>query len=150
MNWLMWQMGSAPYLGGGFGHFYAYAPIKIEYAINRFAMETKRLLHVLDTQLGRHEYVAGDSYTIADIANFTWFGNMVREAYSAQEFLSVHEYANVQRWVDTLLARPAVQRGRMVNRGFGDPAQCLKERHEASDFENNTEDKVQARGGVRV
>lgn len=150
MNWLMWQMGSAPYLGGGFGHFYAYAPVKIEYAINRFAMEAKRLLHVLDTQLGKHEYVAGDTYTIADIANFTWFGNMVREAYGAQEFLAVHEYPNVQRWVDLLLARPAVQRGRMVNRGFGDPAQCLRERHEAADFENNTEDKVQARGGTRI
>ena len=150
MNWLMWQMGSAPYLGGGFGHFYAYAPIKIEYAINRFTMETKRLLHVLDTQLGKTQYVAGDDYTIADIANFTWYGNMVREAYSAQEFLSVHEYANVSRWVDLVAARPAVQRGRMVNRAFGDPAGQLRERHDASDFENNTQDKVDARGGTRV
>ena len=150
INWLMWQMGSAPYLGGGFGHFYAYAPIKIEYAINRFTMETKRLLHVLDTQLGKTQYVAGDDYTIADIANFTWYGNMVREAYSAQEFLSVHEYANVSRWVDLVAARPAVQRGRMVNRAFGDPAGQLRERHDASDFENNTQDKVDARGGTRV
>ena len=150
MNWLMWQMGSAPYLGGGFGHFYAYAPIKIEYAINRFSMETKRLLHVLDTQLGKTEYVAGHDYTIADIANFTWFGNMMRDAYNCQEFLSVHEYANVSRWVDLIGARPAVQRGRMVNRPFGEPASQLRERHDASDFENNTEDKVLARGGVRV
>ena len=150
MNWLMWQMGSAPYLGGGFGHFYAYAPIKIEYAINRFAMETKRLLHVLDTQLGKCEYVAGDDYTIADIANFTWYGNMVGDAYSAQEFLSAHEYTNIRRWVDLVGARPAVQRGRMVNRGFGDPAACLRERHDARDFEVNTEDKVQARGGTRI
>jgi len=150
MNWLMWQMGSAPYLGGGFGHFYAYAPTKIEYAINRFTMETKRLLHVLDTQLGKTEYVAGNDYTIADIANFTWYGNMMREAYNCQEFLSVHEYANVARWVDLIGARPAVQRGRMVNRPFGDPASQVRERHDASDFENNTEDKVLARGGVRI
>ncbi|KUR77191.1 glutathione-dependent disulfide-bond oxidoreductase [Novosphingobium sp. FSW06-99] len=150
MNWLMWQMGSAPYLGGGFGHFYAYAPIKIEYAINRFAMETKRLLHVLDTQLGKTEYVAGNDYTIADIANFTWYGNMVREAYGAQEFLSTHEYTNIARWVDLVGARPAVQRGRMVNRAMGDPASQLRERHDASDFDLNTEDKVQARGGSRV
>ncbi len=150
MNWLMWQMGSAPYLGGGFGHFYAYAPIKIEYAINRFAMETKRLLHVLDTQLGKSEYVAGNEYTIADIANFTWYGSVMREAYNGQEFLSVHEYANVARWVDLIGARPAVQRGRMVNRSFGDPASQLRERHDASDFDLNTQDKVDARGGSRV
>jgi len=150
INWLMWQMGSAPYLGGGFGHFYAYAPIKIEYAINRFAMETKRLLHVLDTQLGKHQYVAGDSYTIADIANFTWYGALMGEAYAAQEFLSVHEYANVKRWVDLVGARPAVKRGRMVNRVFGDPAACLRERHDARDFEVNTEDKVAERGGTRI
>lgn len=150
LSWLFWQMGSAPYLGGGFGHFYAYAPIKIEYAINRFAMETKRLLHVLDTQLGKTEYVAGDDYTIADIANFTWFGNMVREAYGAQEFLSVHEYTHVQRWVKLLEARPGVQRGRMVNRGTGPLEGQLRERHDASDFANNTQDKVEARGGTRV
>jgi len=150
MNWLMWQMGSAPYLGGGFGHFYAYAPMKIEYAINRFAMETKRLLHVLDTQLGKSEYVAGDAYTLADIANFTWFGGMIDSAYAAQEFLSVHEYANVRRWVDQIAARPAVKRGRMVNRGFGDPASQLRERHDARDFEVNTQDKIEARGGERA
>jgi GST-like protein len=150
MNWLMWQMGSAPYLGGGFGHFYAYAPIKIEYAINRFAMEAKRLLHVLDTQLGKTEYVAGNDYTIADIANFTWYSNMVGEAYNAQEFLSVHEYHNIRRWVDLVGARPAVKRGRMVNRPMGDPAGQLRERHDARDFVENTEDKVQARGGQRI
>ena len=150
MNWLMWQMGSAPYLGGGFGHFYAYAPIKIEYAINRFAMEVKRLMHVLDTQLGKTEYVAGSEYTIADIANFTWYGVMMTEAYGAQEFLSVHEYTNIARWVDLVGARPAVQRGRKVNRPSGDPANQLRERHDANDFDLNTEDKVQARGGTRV
>jgi GST-like protein len=149
MNWLMWQAGSAPYLGGGFGHFYAYAPIKIEYAINRFTMEAKRLLHVLDTQLGKSEYVAGDAYTIADIANFTWFGAMIGEAYSAQEFLSAHEYTHIKRWADQIAARPAVQRGRMVNRAMGDPASQVRERHDARDFEVNTEDKVQARGGTR-
>jgi GST-like protein len=150
MNWLMWQMGSAPYLGGGFGHFYAYAPMKIEYAINRFAMETKRLLHVLDTQLGKSEYVAGSDYTVADIANFTWFGGMIDSAYAAQEFLSVHEYTHVRRWVDQIAARPAVKRGRMVNRGFGDPASQLRERHDARDFEVNTQDKIEARGGERA
>lgn len=150
MNWLMWQMGSAPYVGGGFGHFYAYAPIKIEYAINRFAMEVKRLLHVLDTQLGKTEYLAGDTYTIADMANFTWYGAMMTEAYGAQEFLSVHEYTHVARWVDLIGARPAVQRGRKVNRAMGDPANQLRERHDARDFELNTEDKVQERGGTRV
>jgi GST-like protein len=150
MNWLMWQMGSAPYLGGGFGHFYAYAPIKIEYAINRFAMEVKRLLHVLDTQLGKTEFVAGDTYSIADMANFTWYGAMMTEAYGAQEFLSVHEYTHVARWVDQIGARPAVQRGRKVNRAMGDPANQLRERHDARDFELNTEDKVQERGGTRL
>ena len=150
LSWLMWQMGSAPYLGGGFGHFYAYAPIKIEYAINRFAMEVKRLMHVLDTQLGKTEYVAGSEYTIADIANFTWYGVMMTEAYGAQEFLSVHEYTNIARWVDLVGARPAVQRGRKVNRPSGDPANQLRERHDANDFDLNTEDKVQARGGTRV
>ncbi len=150
MNWLMWQMGSAPYLGGGFGHFYAYAPIKIEYAINRFAMEAKRLMHVLDTQLGRTEYVAGDDYTIADIANFTWYGAMMNDAYSAQEFLSVNEYANLRRWVDLVGARPAVKRGRMVNRAMGDPASQVRERHDARDFDVNTQDKVDARGGMRA
>lgn len=150
MNWLMWQMGSAPYIGGGLGHFYAYAPIKIEYAINRFTMEAKRLLHVLDTQLGKTEYVAGDSYSIADIANLTWYGNILREAYNVQEFIGAHEYANVNRWVDQLGQRPAVQRGRMVNRTFGTPDTQVRERHDARDFQVNREDQVIARGGERI
>jgi len=136
-NWLMWQMGSAPFVGGGFGHFYAYAPFKIEYAINRYAMETKRQLHVLDTHLAEHEYLAGDEYTIADMATFPWYGSIMSDAYKAQEFLSVHEYTNVQRWMDQIAAREPVKRGRMVNRTFGPPA--LAERHDASDF-----DKVDA------
>ena len=150
MNWLMWQMGSAPYVGGGLGHFYAYAPFKIEYAINRFAMETKRQLHVLDTHLASNEYMAGDLYTIADIAILPWYGNIMREAYGAQEFLSVHEYQHLERWVAQLWARPAVKRGRMVNSGFGAPENQLKERHDARDFEHNREDMVIARGGERV
>jgi len=149
-NWLMWQMGSAPFVGGGFGHFYAYAPIKIEYAINRYAMETKRQLHVLDTQLGRHEYVAGADYTIADMAIMPWYGNILREAYNCQEFLNVSEYTHIDRWVTQLLERPAVQRGRMVNRTFGGPETQLRERHSARDFEVNREDMVIARGGARV
>ena len=135
MNWLMWQMGSAPFIGGGFGHFYAYAPFKIEYAINRYTMETKRLLHVLDTHLANHEYMAGDEYTIADIANWTWFGAIVRSAYNAQEFLAVSEYRNVNRWVDLIGARPAVKRGQKVNRTSGPPEEQLAERHAASDFD---------------
>ncbi|HEY6868559.1 MAG TPA: glutathione-dependent disulfide-bond oxidoreductase [Novosphingobium sp.] len=150
MNWLMWQMGSAPYVGGGLGHFYAYAPIKIEYAINRFAMETKRQLHVLDTALAQREYIAGGGYTIADIAIYTWYGNIMRTAYNCQEFLSVQEYGHVDRWVKQLAARPAVQRGTMVNRTFGTPDTQLRERHDARDFEVNREDMVQARGGQRV
>jgi GST-like protein len=147
LSWLVWQMGSAPYLGGGFGHFYAYAPTKIEYAIDRFAMETKRLLDVLDRRLGESEYVAGDTYTIADIAIFPWYGGMVKGwSYSAGEFLSVHEYKNVLRWADKLLERPAVKRGRMVNRLSGDPAQQLHERHDASDFETKTQDKLAPAG----
>jgi GST-like protein len=147
LSWLFWQMGSAPYLGGGFGHFYAYAPTKIEYAIDRFAMETKRLLDVLDRRLGESEYVAGDTYTIADIAIFPWYGGMVKGwSYSAGEFLSVHEYKNVLRWADKLLERPAVKRGRMVNRLSGDPAQQLHERHDASDFETKTQDKLAPAG----
>ncbi len=134
MNWLMWQMGSAPYLGGGFGHFYAYAPIKIEYAINRFAMETKRLLHVLDTQLGKTQYVAGGEYTIADIAIWPWYGAIVNGAYNGKEFLSVHEYANVARWMEEVGNRPAVQRGRRVNATFLPPEQQVRERHSAADF----------------
>ncbi len=150
MNWLMWQMGSAPYVGGGFGHFYNYAPFKIEYAIDRFAMETKRQLHVLDQHLAQHEYMAGGEYTIADIAILTWYGNMMRNSYGAAEFLSVHEYTNVERWVVQLNERPAVRRGRMVNRTFGGPESQLRERHDARDFEVNREDMVQARGGQRI
>jgi GST-like protein len=150
INWLMWQMGSAPYVGGGLGHFYAYAPFKMEYPINRFAMETKRQLHVLDTHLAAHEYMAGDVYTIADMAIWPWYGSIMREAYSAQEFLSVHEYTHLERWVAQVGARDAVKRGRMVNRPFGDPATQLKERHDASDFDQNREDMVQARDGVRL
>lgn len=150
MNWLMWQMGSAPFVGGGFGHFFAYAPFKIEYAINRYAMETKRLLHVLDTHLAKNEYVAGDEYTIADMAIWPWYGSIVREAYGAQEFLAAHEYVNVNRWVDRIAARDAVKRGRMVNRTFGSADTQLRERHDASDFEKNREDMVEARGGKRL
>src|ERR1700723_3847025 len=135
LSWLFWQMGSTPYIGGGFGHFYAYAPVKIEYAIDRFTMETKRLLDVLDRRLAESEYVAGPDYTIADIAIFPWYGNLATgEAYSAGEFLQVAEYKNVQRWTALIGARPAVKRGRMVNRVFGDPTGQLRERHEASDF----------------
>ena len=143
LSWLFWQMGSAPFLGGGFGHFYAYAPIKIEYAIDRFAMEVKRQLDVLDRRLGESEYIAGDSYTIADMAIFPWYGGLVKGwLYSAAEFLSVDEYKNVQRWASMLSARPAVQRGRMVNRTYGEPASQLHERHAASDFDTKTQDKI--------
>jgi GST-like protein len=134
MNWLMWQMGSAPYLGGGFGHFYAYAPLKIEYAINRFAMETKRLLHVLDTQLGKTQYVAGDEYTIADMAIWPWYGAIMNGAYNAKEFLSTHEYRHVARWMDLVGNRPAVQRGRRVNSVSVAPELRVTERHSAADF----------------
>jgi GST-like protein len=143
LSWLFWQMGSAPFLGGGFGHFYAYAPFKIEYAIDRFAMEVKRQLDVLDHRLGESEYIAGDSYTIADIAIFPWYGGLAKGwLYGAAEFLSVDEYKNVQRWGSTVLARPAVQRGRMVNRTFGELSSQLHERHAASDFETKTQDKI--------
>jgi GST-like protein len=149
LSWLFWQMGSAPFLGGGFGHFYAYAPIKIEYAIDRFAMEVKRQLDVLDRRLGESEYIAGDSYTIADIAIFPWYGGLVKGwQYGAMEFLSVDDYKNVQRWASMLLERPAVQRGRMVNRTFGEPASQLHERHEASDFDTKTQDKIAGQAGV--
>lgn len=150
MNWLMWQMGSAPFVGGGFGHFFAYAPFKMEYPINRYAMETKRQLHVLDTQLAKTEFVAGDDYTIADMAIWPWYGGLMRDIYSAQEFLSVQDYPNLRRWTEQLWSRPAVQRGRMVNRTAGDPDTQLRERHEASDFEKNREDMVEARGGTRA
>jgi GST-like protein len=137
LSWLFWQMGSAPFLGGGFGHFYAYAPEKIEYAINRYAMEVKRQLDVLDRQLATSEYVAGPDYTIADIAIWPWYGALAKGLlYEAGEFLSVHEYKHVQRWTDEIAKRPAVQRGRMVNRAWGDPASQLPERHDASDFAN--------------
>ncbi len=150
MNWLMWQMASAPYVGGGFGHFFAYAPFKMQYPIDRFAMETKRQLHVLDTHLAKNEYMVGSEYTIADMAIWPWYGSIMREAYAAQEFLSVHEYKNLSRWVDLVGGRPTVKRGRMVNRTFGNPEGQLRERHDARDFEVNREDMVQARGGERV
>ena len=143
LNWLFWQMGSAPYLGGGLGHFYAYAPTKIEYAIDRFAMEVKRQLDVLDRRLAESEYLAGPDYTIADIAVFPWYGGLVKGwLYGAAEFLSVQDYKNVQRWADAIFARPAVKRGRMVNRLTGDASEQLHERHDASDFDTKTQDKV--------
>jgi GST-like protein len=143
LSWLFWQMGSAPYLGGGFGHFYAYAPTKIEYAIDRFAMETKRLLDVLDKRLAESEYVAGDDYTIADIAIWPWYGGLVNGwLYDAAEFLSVQDYRHVRRWADAIGKRPAAQRGRMVNRTFGELSSQLHERHDASDFETRTQDKL--------
>ncbi|MEO0994799.1 MAG: glutathione S-transferase C-terminal domain-containing protein, partial [Pseudomonadota bacterium] len=145
MNWLFWQMGSAPYLGGGFGHFYHYAPFKMEYPIDRFAMEVKRQLDVLDRNLADREYMAGDAYTIADMAIWPWYGALVKGlVYEAGEFLAVHEYTNVIRWTDQLAEREAVKRGRMVNRVFGDPAHQLHERHDASDFETKTADKLAA------
>jgi GST-like protein len=145
LSWLFWQMGSAPYLGGGFGHFYAYAPYKIEYAIDRFAMEAKRLLDVLDHRLAESEYVAGPAYTIADIAIWPWYGGLAKGwLYDAAEFLQVKDYKNVQRWADLVYERPAVKRGRMVNRVSGDPSSQLRERHDASDFDTKTQDKVAA------
>ena len=143
LSWLFWQMGSAPYLGGGFGHFYAYAPFKMEYPIERFAMEVKRQLDVLDRRLAISEYLAGSDYTIADIATWPWYGGLVKGwAYGAAEFLQVQEYTHVMRWADAIHARPAVPRGRMVNRMQGDPSGQLRERHEASDFETRTQDKI--------
>ena len=145
LSWLFWQMGSTPYVGGGFGHFYAYAPVKLEYPIDRFAMETKRLLDVLDKRLAESEYVAGPDYTIADMAIWPWYGGLVKfNSYGGAEFLSVHEYKNVLRWTDQIHARPAVKRGRMVNRTAGDPSEQLHERHDASDFETKTADKLAA------
>ena len=144
LSWLFWQMGSAPYLGGGFGHFYAYAPSKMEYPIDRFAMEVKRQLDVLDRRLRESEYLAGPDYTIADIAVFPWYGGLVKGwAYGAAEFLQVQEYKNVVRWADQVHARPAVLRGRMVNRMMGESEGQLRERHEASDFETKTQDKLE-------
>src|SRR5215471_1970359 len=145
LSWLFWQMGSTPYVGGGFGHFYAYAPVKIEYAIDRFTMETKRLLDVLDRRLGESRYVAGPAYTIADIAIFPWYGGLAKFGqYGATEFLAVHEYKNVQRWADMIYERPPVKRGRMVNRLSGEPSSQLHERHDASDFDTKTQDKLAA------
>lgn len=142
LSWLFWQMGSAPFLGGGFGHFYAYAPTRQEYPINRYAMEVKRQLDVLDRQLADNEFVAGADYTIADMAIWPWYGGLVKGwLYGAAEFLSVQDYKNVVRWADQLLARPAVARGRKVNRTSGAPSSQLHERHDATDFDTSTEDK---------
>jgi GST-like protein len=143
LSWLFWQMGSAPFLGGGFGHFYAYAPTKIEYAIDRYAMEVKRQLDVLDRRLAESLYLAGDGYTIADMAVWPWYGAMAKgQLYGAGEFLQVHEYRNVLRWTDAIAQRPGARRGRMVNRTWGDPASQLHERHDAADFDTRTQDKL--------
>jgi GST-like protein len=143
LSWLFWQMGSAPYLGGGFGHFYAYAPTRIEYAIDRFAMEVKRQLDVLDRRLAESRYLAGNEYTIADMAVWPWYGTLAKgQLYEAGEFLSVGEYKNVLRWTDEIAQRPAVQRGRMVNRTWGQPESQLHERHDAGDFDTRTQDKL--------
>jgi len=143
LNWLFWQMGAAPYLGGGFGHFYAYAPESIKYCIDRFAMEVKRQLDVLDRHLGDHEFMAGADYTIADMAIWAWYGQLaLGRLYDAAEFLQVEGYENVQRWAKTIDARPAVLRGRMVNRPFGKPEMQLLERHDAGDFETRTQDRI--------
>ena len=145
LSWLFWQMGSAPFLGGGFGHFYAYAPTKIEYAIDRYAMEVKRQLDVLDRRLAESAYLAGDDYTIADMAVWPWYGNLVKgQQYDAGVFLDVQSYTNVVRWTDRIAERPAVQRGRMVNRVMGEPSSQLHERHDASDFDLRTQDKLAA------
>jgi GST-like protein len=145
LSWLFWQMGSAPYLGGGFGHFYAYAPSKMEYPIDRFAMEVKRQLDVLEKQLAVNEYIAGDAYTIADMAIWPWYGGLVKGwLYGAAEFLSVQDYKHVQRWADAIGERPAVKRGRKVNRVFGELSDQLHERHAATDFDTNTQDKLTA------
>ncbi|RUO19129.1 glutathione-dependent disulfide-bond oxidoreductase [Aliidiomarina haloalkalitolerans] len=147
LNWLFWQMASAPILGGGFGHFYAYAPEKYEYPINRYTMEVKRQLDVLEKQLANHDYIAGDEYTIADMAIWPWYGALVRnEVYEAAEFLDASSYKNVLRWAEEVAARPAVKRGRMVNKAWGEPASQLRERHDASDFELRTEDKLNPEG----
>jgi len=147
LSWLFWQMGSAPFLGGGFGHFYAYAPTKIEYAIDRYAMEVKRQMDVLDQRLAQSPYLAGDTYTIADMAVWPWYGTLAMgQLYEAGEFLQVETYTNVLRWTKEIAQRPAVQRGRMVNRVFGDPARQLHERHDASDFDTKTQDKLAVPG----
>jgi GST-like protein len=147
LSWLFWQMGSAPYLGGGFGHFYAYAPEPMEYPINRFAMESKRQLDVLDRQLADRDFISGPDYTIADMAIWPWYGGLVLgRLYNAAEFLDVTSYTNVLRWAKAIDARPAVKRGRMVNRASGDPSEQLRERHDASDFDTKTQDKIEAAG----
>ena len=147
LNWLFWQMGSAPYLGGGFGHFYAYAPEKMEYPINRFTMEVKRQLDVLDRQLAERPFIAGDDYTIADMAIWPWYGQLLlNRAYDAAEFLDAESYTNVMRWTKAIDSRPAVQRGRMVNRVVGEPHTQLHERHAAEDFETRTQDKLSPEG----
>ncbi|MGP4843845.1 glutathione-dependent disulfide-bond oxidoreductase [Marinobacter sp. 1Y8] len=147
LSWLFWQMGSAPMLGGGFGHFYAYAPEKYEYPINRYAMEVKRQLDVLDRQLANNQYIAGDEYTIADMAIWPWYGALVlNRVYDAAEFLEAHTYTHVMRWAKAIDERPAVQRGRMVNRAWGEPNEQLRERHDASDFELKTQDKIDPEG----
>ena len=143
LSWLFWQMGSAPYLGGGFGHFYAYAPVKIKYAIDRFTMEVKRQLDVLDQRLAKNEYLGGSDYTIADMAVWPWYGNLVKGLnYGAGEFIQGHTYTNVIRWQEQIAERPAVKRGRMVNRMQGEPSEQLHERHDASDFDTKTQDKI--------
>jgi len=145
LSWLFWQMGSGPFLGGGFGHFYAYAPTKIEYAIDRYAMEVKRQMDVLNQRLAVHEYIAGSDYTIADMAIWPWYGALAKgQLYEAGEFLQVHEYTHVVRWADQIAKRPAVQRGRKVNRTWGEPASQLHERHDATDFDTRTQDKLAA------
>ena len=145
LSWLFWQMGSAPFLGGGFGHFYAYAPSKIEYAIDRYAMEVKRQLDVLDRHLAEHLFLAGEQYTIADMAVWPWYGTLVKgQLYGAGEFLQVQAYTNVVRWTDQIAQRPAVKRGRMVNRTFGELSSQLHERHDAADFDTKTQDKLAA------
>ena len=144
LSWLFWQMGSAPYLGGGFGHFYAYAPTKMEYPIDRFAMEVKRQLDVLDRRLAEHEFLGGAEYTIADMAVWPWYGTLVKgQLYEAGDFLQVQQYTHVLRWTDQIAQRPAVKRGRMVNRTWGQPSSQLHERHEASDFDTRTQDKLE-------
>lgn len=147
LSWLFWQMGATPYLGGGFGHFYKYAPFKMEYPINRFAMETKRQLDVLDRRLAEKRYIGGDEYTIADMAVWPWYGALLKNRiYDAAEFLDTQSYKHVNRWTDEIGARKAVQRGRMVNRTFGEPEEQLHERHDASDFETKTQDKIAPQG----
>ena len=147
LSWLFWQMGSAPYLGGGFGHFYVYAPEKFEYAIDRFTMEAKRQLDVLDKQLANNQYICGDDYTIADIAIWPWYGQVVLNiVYEAAEFLQAHEYKHLNRWAKEIEARPAVKRGKMVNKTSGPLEGQLHERHDASDFDTKTQDKIEAQG----